>query len=70
MAGGRLGWSGIRRFRTEDRTGRRAIFVLGTYLIAVSGLPAGPGEEEPTFYISLKPKTNHKLKEGFHPGAR
>jgi hypothetical protein len=49
---------------------RRAIFSLVAFLIVVAALPAGPGEEEEQFYISLKAKANHKLKEGFHPGAR
>jgi hypothetical protein len=49
---------------------RRAIFLLSACLIAVAALAAGPGEEEATFYISLKSKANHKLKVGFHPGAR
>jgi hypothetical protein len=49
---------------------RRAIYVLSACLIAVTALPAGPGEEEAAFYISLKSKANHKLKEGFHPGAQ
>jgi hypothetical protein len=49
---------------------RHAILVLGTYLASTLALTAGPAEEEKIFYISLKSKANHKLKEAFHSGGQ
>jgi hypothetical protein len=48
---------------------RNAVFVLGSCLIAVVALSAGPAEEDDTVYIDLKAKANHKLKDPFHDAS-
>src|SRR5437660_7730015 len=49
---------------------RSAILLVGACLIAVAALAAGPADDEETFYISLKSKANHKLKDTFHSGGQ
>jgi hypothetical protein len=45
---------------------RKATLLLGSCLIAVTALVAGPAEDDDTVYIDLKAKANHKLKDPFH----